>query len=306
MNKKILLNIIIVAFLVLLLLTQVEIADIFTLFFSIPIHYLLLGFILYVICSFLRALRFLVLLNKKIDLRDLFAIVCIHNMLINTLPSRIGELSYIYLVKKIDVPIKEGVTTLILARILDFFVISGFFMISVLYINLLSIWIIELLILILLILIVLIHRGKSSNHIIKNLSVTSHVSMSFMDHIHKRLGRISFNMIEKRTIFLSVLLSIFIWATNYGVTLVIIMGMNLDLNIFETIIAVTLTVLASMLPIHGIGGFGTTEGAWTIAAMSFGISKEMSIVSGFSLHIILVIYFLLLGCYGLLEMKSKI
>lgn len=71
--------------LVVILLSQIKIADIIITLAGIDPLYLIAGFVLYV-CSYLfRALRFHILLNKEVGLRDLFNIVCVHNMVNNIL-----------------------------------------------------------------------------------------------------------------------------------------------------------------------------------------------------------------------------
>ena len=73
-----------------ILLSQIQIADVITTLASIDPLYLIAGFVLYVCSYFFRALRFHILLNREIGLRDLFNIVCVHNMANNILPSLLG------------------------------------------------------------------------------------------------------------------------------------------------------------------------------------------------------------------------
>jgi len=65
-----------------------------TTFAGIDALYLIAGFVLYA-CSYLfRALRFHILLNREVGMKNLFSIVCVHNMANNILPARTGELSF--------------------------------------------------------------------------------------------------------------------------------------------------------------------------------------------------------------------
>jgi len=66
-----------------------------------------------------------------VGIRDLFKIVCVHNMMNNLLPARTGEVSYIYLINKVhERDISEGIATLVVARVFDFIVISGIFFVQ--------------------------------------------------------------------------------------------------------------------------------------------------------------------------------
>lgn len=109
--------------LVAILLSQIQIADIIATLAGIDPLYLIAGFVLYVCSYFFIALRFHILLDGEVGLRDLFNIVCVHNMMNNILPARTGELSYIYLQKSLhNKKAGEGVATLFVTRVFDFIV----------------------------------------------------------------------------------------------------------------------------------------------------------------------------------------
>ena len=74
-----------------ILLSQIRIADIINTLAGIDPLYLIVGFVLYACTYFFRALRFHILLNRAVGIRDLFNIVCVHNMVNNILPARTGE-----------------------------------------------------------------------------------------------------------------------------------------------------------------------------------------------------------------------
>jgi uncharacterized membrane protein YbhN (UPF0104 family) len=77
--------------LVAILLSQIQISDVITTLARINPLYLVAGFVLYVYSYFFRALRFHILLNREVGLRDLFNIVCVRNMVNNILPVCIDE-----------------------------------------------------------------------------------------------------------------------------------------------------------------------------------------------------------------------
>ena len=57
------------------------------------------------------------------------------------------------------------------------------------------------------------------------------------------------------------------------------MGINLQLE--SIFLASTILFMIWILPIQGIGGFGTFEGSWAVSFMAVGVSKEAAISSGF-------------------------
>ncbi|RLI91706.1 MAG: hypothetical protein DRO89_03410 [Candidatus Altiarchaeales archaeon] len=110
---------------------------------------------------------------------------------------------------------------------------------------------------------------------------------------------------SKRVILYSSLFSILIWVSLYLVDYVLLRGMGLNLTIERVILGSTLSLFTIILPVQGLMGFGTIEGGWAIGFMAMGISKEVAIVSGFGVHIILMIYVLILGGCGLQSIKFR-
>ena len=59
-----------------------------------------------------------------------------------------------------------------------------------------------------------------------------------------------------------------------------------------------------IIPIQGIAGFGTQEGFWVFAFVPLGVSLDKAISSGFAFHIVMIMYFLILGVYGWIKIKK--
>jgi uncharacterized membrane protein YbhN (UPF0104 family) len=70
------------------------------------------------------------------------------------------------------------------------------------------------------------------------------------------------------------------------------------------ILCSSIAQLGFIIPLYGLGGFGTLEAGWTGGCMMAGFSKEMGVASGFSFHIIVLGYVSLLGLYGMLRLKG--
>lgn len=303
--------------LVIILISQIQISDFVATITTISPLYLLIGFILYVCCYLFRTLRFRTLLNHKIEFKNLFSIVCVHNMINCILPARTGELSYIYMVKKSHrVPIGEGVATLGIARLLDFIVISLFFLISSLLVKELPqiisnalFAIASFLITLVLFFIILIYKREEVMSFLKNIAVRSRlIKLKVITFLFEKGDEAvnSFGVIQsKRAIISSFLFSVLIWGSLYLMFFFLVIGMGIDLSFVHVVLGVTFSVFIITLPIPTLGSFGTFEGVWTIAFIALGISKATAISVGFSVHIILFVYFLVLGCYGFLTMKTE-
>ena len=301
--------------LVILLLSRIELKDIATTLAKIKPLYLLIGFGLYLGSYWLRTLRFHILLKGEVRLRDLFPIVCVHNMVNNILPARTGELSYIFLLKKLHQrKIEEGIATLIVARLFDFMAISIIFFVSILGVRDLPVVISKVigiiagfLVLVVLILISFLYFGDKFIYIARRFAVRLKLNTRPVNYVLKK-GEEIVQFLEgktKRTVLQLFLVSVGLWITSCMLAVVLVTGIRLELTVFEILVCISFLAVITSLPIQGILGLGTTEGAWSIALLLFGVSKEVAIPSSFGLHIMVLGYLAILGFYGIKKLKFK-
>lgn len=296
--------------LVAILLSQIKVADVVDILIGIEPVYLVAGFGLYVLSYFFRALRFYVLLNREVGIKDLFAIVCAHNLANNILPLRSGELSFFYLVgKNHSIPIHKSIATLTIARISDFIAIGLIFFISV---SLLSdvpeiisniIWMISMSFLFtIIVLLVLLYNKNISNTIKKYLSGIRVIKLKYINflfiHLYKIINSFSDINRSKRQVTLLILISMTIWIISFTMSFLLVAEMGMNKDIWVIFVGLTFSILISMLPFHGIGGFGTMEGAWAIIFIALGVEKSIAISTGFAFHIIILIFTISTGIIG--------
>ena len=302
--------------LVAILLSHIEVVDVVDTLTSINPVYLLAGFGLYLLSYFLRALRFHILLNREVGLKDLFNIICIHNMVNNLLPARTGELSYVYLLKKYHSKTAgEGAATLITARLFDMITIVILFFLSTVFvpnpfgIMIEATWVIIFLIfVIILLLLIIIYKGRAFVILLRGMA--NHFGMDqihFVDYIFRKMDETieSFCCMRPRQFIWITLLSMGIWFSLYLINYVLVTAMGLNLAFEAVLFASTFALITTILPIQGVGGFGTMEGGWTIGFLAMGLTKEVAISSGFSVHIISIFYLLILGLMGLIAKTKK-
>lgn len=282
--------------------------------------YLVAGFGLYATSYFFRALRFKLLIrSKNMKFYDLFKIVSIHNMVNNLLPMRLGEFSYIYLIKKHKITLMEGIESLLISRVLDIISISLFFLISVYgladrigissqMINLIVIvWFVVFISSMLIqfnrkpILLVCSFLFK----IIKKFknSKLNKFGFSIMSEIQTISEKPFSNYIFGNSFITSLILGINLYSLNY---ILINFGLNIHLSILEVVFISTFPVFSSLLPIQGLSGFGTTEGAWVLGFYLLGLPLNIAIITGFSMHIVTILYFTLLGGFTLFAQNRGI
>jgi hypothetical protein len=295
-----------------LLFTQISLGDVITTLKNIDPMYLIAGFVLYTTNYVFRSWRFHVLLNKEVGIKDLFHIECIHNMMNNLLPARTGELSYVYLLKTEQKKTTgEGLATLVIARIFDFIIISIFFLFFFLFTkNLLTdfLILIKLGILFLFIMIIflfgLLFYG---NDILKLFNNVAHYMNFEKFHLGDYITKKSEETIECFEKFKTgnisthiavIALSIGIWVLSYSLSYIIAISMGIELEPVQILFASSFAVFSTVLPIQGIGGFGTMEGGWALGFIAVGVPSEIAVKTGFGFHLIVLLYTISLGIYG--------
>lgn len=307
--------VIITIVLIVVLLTQIEIGEIVSLLWNIDPLYLAAGFVFYIISSIFRALRFKILLDNRIDTKDLFAIVCVHNMVNNIMPARLGELSYVYLAKKKHgVSTGEGIATLLVARVFDFITISLLFFLAASSISDLPhiisqatrIAMIFIIILVLL-LVALVHFKERSLRSIRSCVTALRIQKyKPIDYILRKTEETveSFNIIRSSRVILYVfILSILIWLSFYSIIYLLTLALGIEITIMRFIVGATIYVFTTVLPIQSIIGFGTIEAGWAAGFIAVGVPMNIAIGSGFAIHIIGIVFFMITGAYGLLKCK---
>ena len=318
-SSKLILSLVVTVVLLAILISQIELSEVIRVISAIPPEYVILGFFLYLSFNLFRALRFRHLLDYKIGLGDLFPIVLVHTLSLNTLPARAGELAYPYMTKKRGIKTGESIASLLMARFFDMMSLSVIFLLSVFFIGDVPPVILGLLYGISIIMFLLImalafifYYGKNCIKVFRRVSGRLKLRrFSFFRWILKKVREVvnGFSVIRiRRKLLGTALFSAAIWLTASVFYWVLLRGIGVDLSIFAIIISITFVLFSSFLPVQGIAGFGTIEGAWTLAFMAFGIPKEVAIASGFSLHIIRLLYSAISGslAYSVLKYRGRI
>jgi uncharacterized protein (TIRG00374 family) len=306
---KIFIILVISVLLVWFLLREITLDDVRSVISNVQPLYIILGFGIYIIIYIFRALRFHFLLNKKIGFKDLFIIVCIHNMINKILPARTGELSYIYLLKRYNIPLEERIVTLAFARLFDFIFIALFFLLATFFLKDLPMvlvavfWIIAICFLLLIILLIsLLYYGDSFKKAIDKFAIKLRMdrfktTKRILDVIGDTI--MSFKVIKSRKIIVKTgILTALIWIVFFFIYFILTKAFQIELEFFEIIAIVSFMALLPLLPIYAFGGFGTTEITITILLMSFGVVESLAIVASFGIHVIGLLLTIILGLIG--------
>ena len=264
-NIKFIIGIIITITTLNLLLKNIQYTEILNIAKQISTKTIILTFSTYTLMNLIRAIR-IKRIFKKISFKKIVNIVLIHNMINNILPFRIGELSYLYMIKK-EESTKKAIKSLLKLRLLDLTAITIIFITSMIFTN----------------------TNKNIKQLFIIITGTIILTTIIFIRDKKNLDLIKLTMD-----------SIILWALSFLFYYIFTKTFNIQLSFFQVSIAATLIILTTIIPINGVAGLGTTELAWTIGLLTFGIDKKIAITTGIIIHLFRITYFSILGLIGLI------
>jgi len=311
-----------------LLLSQIELSSIPEVLTSIHPINLIVSWVLYAFFVFVKAYRFRIIISQNtkvpeqstISMMRLYSIISIHTFWSNLLPMRTGDLSYVYLMKtRGDVSGVKSISSLIIASVIDILLlmltmmISGFLLRTRLNRTLSSIILFALPLIISSFLVGLIiamfifpeHLSRFFDKISKLLHVDKNRVFLWIYSKFKQILQ-EFTNISLNLRFIKIIwASIAVIFLRFGIQCYLIKAMDLQIGILPIIFALAFTGFCNIFPIQTVGSIGAVEAPWTLALISFSVTKEAAIISGFSLHIIILIYCALMGLYGFVTDFSR-
>lgn len=307
------------------LLSQINIGELKDFVRGFSVSGLVLAFGIYALSYFFRALRWRQLIHsKEVGLGELTMVTSAHIMFNNLLPSRSGELSYIYLLKKRHgISGSEGLATLVAARLYDFAVLASFFLISAFLFlgtfNKLSLGEIALgsLVILSAAVTLIFNLERVMRWVLLVIQKSGEkfrlLEKKWLRYILEKGNDVlsSFSAIGSKKKFLPlVLISFGAWGFKffaYYIMLGAMLGMSEGVHpsFWMIVLGTTAAELTTILPVHGVGGFGTYESAWAGAFYLLGFTKELAIKSAFSFHLLALFYSIILGVVSLILLNFK-
>jgi len=319
-------NIVIVAglgiFLVYYLLKQVNFEDVKNAFLNMYKPYLIIGLIIMFIGNYFRAYQKKILIGStRVNMGDLFLVTLVRNAFNMVLPARTGELSYVYVLnRKFKFPVEIGVSTLMLVLIFDLVIVFSMIVISIIIVGInkfsISSTIIILIAagLLVLSLLILFYLSKIIGLFIKLLnfifSRTRAGRNKFLQYIYGKLVDFNTNIevIQKRRIYWKVYLSALVirvlkFTSYYFIIHAILKPMGYgfqDISFWIIFLGTVVAEISAVLPTHALAGFGTYEGAFALAFVILGFTKQISIIVGFNYHLIILLFSVILGLLAII------
>ncbi len=251
----------------------------------------------YLTLNLFRALRFRILLDKRESpWRILIPITLYHNFLVRALPFKLGELSYILLLRsRLKYSMEEGVSSLFGARVLELLIIVMVFASSIpASAEQLAAQRDDLTLAIAITFVLSVIGLYFGGHLIRAFQKAAQPLLSRAERrpniasgANKRLSQLAQEMdrIRQPRLFLTALFTTCFTYTSSFLTNYILLGalgVNVELPVFIAIIS--LGMFASAFPFT-VSGFGVVEAAWRFGLMQFAnLPDAEATAAGFLLH----------------------
>jgi len=317
--KRLIFSTLITIGIIFFLLLQISIKDLYILLKTTDPFWVALGSITYLLATLFRALRFKWLTySKGIPLSDLFKITAFYHLSLMVLPSKLGELSYPYFLNKISgMNVTEGLASLIVSRVYDFFIImmillfmtigfQGLFKVDPFVLILLITFLIGF------ILFAFFYMSSFlswfSNILGKISNWTGSRNVRFVLWIQRKMSEMAedFYAIKARKTYFPVsLTSLVSWVMIFLTFYAYMKGFGIEISFTKMILGSTVGVMANALPISAIGNWGTLEAGWAAGFIMVGLSKEKAIATGFGVHIIIFIVCVIISFFCWVTFKKQ-
>ena len=290
-----------------LLLRQVDFPALINQILKIPFTFLLLGGLIYGVKAVLRAARFARMNARQegVSLLRMLRLSLASSLASQLLPLKLGELSYVYLLKReYRSPVAQGLSTLMLIRLFDMLAVALLFVAFALLVRLpasLSLYFYSILAfvgLLLALILALLFGARFVEPLLAYLFRFRWVRrVPYLFKLRGMLAGVALDLqrYSPRAYAEWTVLAALEWLVNYFTYHVLLIGIGLQPALFTTVVTVTFAALASVLPINSFGSFGTQEAGWATGLVLLGYRQEVAITSAFAAHLLILGYILLLG-----------
>jgi hypothetical protein len=302
-----------------LLLSKYSIQSIPETVAKVPMSALGFGFGLYCLLVWTKAARFRELLRLDCGIEQLFPILALYTFWGNILPMRSGDVSYVYLMAQRErVDGTKSVASLMLASIIDLVLLiglmtgTGWRLHSDLQgqLSYVVLFLIPLLVGISLIGLMLLGiiapsacnrlAERCVNPLLRlNLKWVSWIGKKSLE-IVRELTQIRLDARFCKTWGYSILSM----GVRFGFQCYLVREMSINIPVLKLLFALAFTNIFNLLPIQSVGNLGTIEAPFAWALVQCGTSGELAVVTGFSLHLLILLYCLPMGGYGLVKKPS--
>ncbi|PKN67804.1 MAG: hypothetical protein CVU52_10340 [Deltaproteobacteria bacterium HGW-Deltaproteobacteria-10] len=304
MNKKVILGVLISAFLVYLSVRGINFQDIVHDLKKIQFGYVAIFLIIALLMQWLRSYRWGVILQplEKIDQRSLFSVTSVGFLAITAIPARIGELARPYLIaKKSTIKMSSALGTIIVERALDSFSVLTIAVV-VLLLNDLPSWMIKSSVVFFLLTLVmfgcivgLVWRRETALNIINRIlsKLPGKLAHKVDEIIHRFIDGFQIIVNIKLLLYLF-FLSALIWLVDVLAIYVLLTAFGFTLPVMASFMVMIILIVGIAIP-TAPGFIGSWHYSCILALGLFGIAKPEALSFAVVYHFLSMIIVVVLG-----------
>jgi glycosyltransferase 2 family protein len=225
--------------------------------------------IVFLLLNFFRSMRYRALLTgRDMPLRWLYPIGLYHNMLVRLLPFKLGELSYVVLLRSyLNIPADEGISSLAGSRILELLVIVVVGAISLLRAGELFAGQENLeVVFIALVVFTGIPGFYFAGTLIRaGTQLLRRLPFKWLDAVCGWLDKVAaqFDRFRHPAVFARAFFwSFFTYSCSFGMNWLVLQSLNIRLDFATLVVVITMGMFAGAFPFN-VSGFGMFEVSWT-------------------------------------------
>jgi uncharacterized membrane protein YbhN (UPF0104 family) len=266
---------------------------------------IVLAFLIYVVLNYFRAERYIALLQTDaLRARDVFLISLYHNFLVRLLPFKLGEMTYILLMRsRHQVSPRDGVSSLFGSRLFELLVI--------LLVGAVALWLSGIILpdhnLLIFTLVIIsigggllgfLYAGRILQQIANRLARWQHPAAR-LSSLAQALDRLRYPRVFSRALFWS----IFTYGCSFAVNLALLWAADVQIAPADLILTISLGMFATAFP-FSLSGFGAVELSFAFGLVNLaGYSAGDATSIGLMLNGMQLIFAALSGLLGYLLMQ---
>ncbi len=302
------------------LLRAVDIREIPATLGRLSVGSVAIGFGCYCVLVLAKSYRFRALLGLDAGIGSVFPILALHSFWGNILPMRTGDVSYLYLMRRRQgVDAAAGIASLLVASLIDLVlllllaVVSGYLLRFRLAGTFSGVVLYVMPMVMVSVLIGCFVFVSVAPGVCRRIAARCAVPVLGLRYrwvvwcVEKGLAVVD-ALIAFRGggRFLAVwFYSVVCVVVRFGFQCYLVSAMGVGIGLGEVLFALAFTNVFNLLPVQTVGNFGTTEFPFVWLLMHFGTPLAPATVTGFSLHLLILMYCVPVGVCGFLMRPKK-
>lgn len=260
-----------------------------------------IGFGLYALLVFIRSVRYRVI-APEIPLSTLLSVHGVHVLLLRVMPFRTGELGFGWLMRRGGAAgFSRSLVGLLMLRILDFAALLVLFAVGLVTFGGAAftegrVAVLPWVMLGLFALAAPLYLRWTLRLAVRAMSGL--LALTRLDRVERVAGlaeKIRDAVAWAQTVRTATLFRATAWtslqfAVNYAIFYALMAAMHIDVTFAQTVLGGTGSAIGGLLPLAGIGNFGTLETGWALGFAAVGVPTEDAIASAFAFSVITVGY----------------